>query len=136
MGGVGVFWLLSTPAQLFTKFEVWYDFQGVLGISLPADNMEYRGLVEEVFPAIHTVHELLSRFRVAIEVWAGANPDGQSLDMYHRTLVAGAAIFDRWARYWLPGLTQPSQWIYARRCEFAGVYDLRQPGVVRMRSRL
>ncbi len=130
MGGIGVFWLLSTPAQLFTKYEVWYNFQGFLGIALPVDNMEYRGLVEDVFPGMQSVQELLYRFRIAIEVWAGANPDGQSLDMYHRTLVAGAAIFQRWARWWLPGISEPSQWIYARRCEFAGVYDLQQ-GVAR-----
>ena len=130
MGGIGVFWLLSTSAQLFTKYEVWYNFQGFLGIALPVDNMEYRGLVEDVFPGMQSVQELLYRFRIAIEVWAGANPDGQSLDMYHRTLVAGAAIFQRWARWWLPGISEPSQWIYARRCEFAGVYDLQQ-GVAR-----
>ena len=137
MGGIGVFWLLSTSAQLFTKYEVWYNLIGFLGIALPVGNMEYRGLVEDVFPGMQSVEQLISRFRIAIEIWAGSNPDGQSVDMYHRTIVAGAVVSQRWARWLLMGIgNEPSHWIYARRCEFAGVYDLQQavarPILVRM----
>ena len=101
MGGIGVFWLLSTSAQLFTKYEVWYNFSGFLGIALPVGGMEYRGLVEDVFPGMQSVDHLISLFRIAIEIWAGSNPDGHSVDMYHRTIVAGAVVFQRWARWLL-----------------------------------
>jgi hypothetical protein len=137
MGGIGVFWLLSTSAQLFSKYEVWYSYTGFLAITLPCPDMQYRGLVDEVFPGLQSVDQLLHRFRVAIEIWAGTNPDRPCVDMYHRTIVAGSAIMPRWARWRLTDIgTEPTNWIWARRGEFAGVYDLLAPAANPMVARL
>jgi hypothetical protein len=137
MGGIGVFWLLSTAAQTFTKYEVWYTINGFLGIVLPCEDMQYRGLVEQVFPGLQSVDQLVRRFRVAIEIWAGKNPYRPCVDMYHRTIVAGSAIMPRWARWRLTDIgTEPTHWLWARRAEFAGVYDLSAPAANPMVARL
>ncbi len=126
MGGTGVFWLVSTAAQVFPKFEVWYNATGTLSISLPVVDMQNMGLVEQVFPAIQTVQQLITVFRVGIEVWAGTSEMyGGGVDLYHRVLVAGAAIFPRWAHWRLTDCgTEPVNWMYARHCQFVGTYDL------------
>ena len=135
VAGIGVFWLLSTPAQQFIKYEVWYSIRGVLGIVLPVENMQYMGLAETVFPGISSVQDLLSRFRITIEVWAGMNMNG-GLDLYHRTLVAGTVVFQRWARWYLPDESEPSRWFYASRGEFWGTYDLQVAVANPIRARL
>ncbi len=137
MGGIGVFWLLSTPAQLFTKYEVWYCFTRMLGISLPCSNMQYCGLVDQVFPKVQTVEQLIALFRMGIEVWAGTNIESACVDMYHRTVIAGAAIYPRWAHRRLTDFgTDPANWIWARHCKFVGIYDFMQPVAAPTKARL
>ena len=125
MGGIGVFWLVSTPAQVMQKYTVWYSVSGALAITLPCVDLIYCGLVDQVFPGINTLEQLITHFRVGIEVWAGTSSDGVAVDMYHRTLVAGAALPLRWAQWRLTDIgADPVNWIYARHCQFVGSYSM------------
>ena len=138
MGGTGVYWCMSTPAQQFSKYEIYYDQWGFLGVCLPWSNtFQYAGLCETVFPGITSPTMLLTKFRVAIEVWACTNMKNEGIDLYSRTLVAGAAIMPRYCHWVLSGIgSEPVNWPYARFCEFRGVYDVFAPPPVQMRARL
>ena len=136
MGGIGVFWILSTAAQVFAKYDVWYGATGSLSISLPCADMVKMGSVEQVFPNILILEQLITVFRVGIEVWVGTSNDGGALDLYHRILVAGAVIYPRWAKWRLTDVgTDPVNWIHARRCLFVSTFDL-MLSVANQRARL
>ncbi len=129
----GVLWFISTPAQTFKDYQVWYCQQGIMGLVLPAPQMRYMCLAKDMFPGITNASDLIVYAGCAMEVWAGTNAAYAAIDVYHRYIIKDIASPNVFSHYVVTGAgTEPCDWYWATQAYCMGQYAVE--GVTLIRS--
>ena len=119
----GVVWLMSTAAQNFLEYEVWYNESGIMAMVLPAPHMVYVGVTKEVFPGMPSIMALIGYAGSALEVWAGTNVAYNGIDVYHRFLVRDIESPNVFSHLVVLGAgTEPKDWFFGKETYCRGQY--------------
>ena len=68
-------------------YEVFWDRQGVLAMTMPIPEMVYMGPAKQVMPGIRSWEMVVVRTGIVLEIWAGANHYHGAIDVYHRIVL-------------------------------------------------